>query len=75
MDFEELNDMAIAVVEKKGLSKFKATSLVKSLKKSKDLKEAIANNIIVMMYLSNQFKFNLEDVLLNKIEAMHRKWK
>lgn len=73
-NFEELNDMAIIAVKKKGVEIFgePGIKLLRTLKASENPEQDIIKLIIFLMFLADQHKINLEDALLNKIEEIHR---
>lgn len=75
MEFEEINDMAIIAVQRKGMNSFRENSIkkIKNLKHRQKIEKCITENIIVLMYLADKHRINLEDTLLNKIEALNRK--
>lgn len=72
MDFEEISDMAVNAVARKGMGSFgNPFKLIRNLDKE-NIEEEIVNSIIILMFLASQYKLNLEDALLNKIEDIHK---
>ncbi len=70
MQFEEIQDMAISAINKSGLKLSKNSAKLIKLNKSR---EEIINSILILMFLADDYKFNLEDNLLNRIEEILRR--
>ena len=81
MEFEEMSDMACIAARKKynlnGISERKkiVSYLNKKIKNLSDEKNKgeIAECIVLLMFLANNYHVNLEDSMLNKIEGMYKK--
>jgi len=70
MELEEIQDMAISAVRKQGIDSVGENSM-KILRNIKD-KEDVLGCVMLMMFVADEFKINLEDELLNKIERVLR---
>jgi|GEM_PF-3441018 len=72
MEFEEIKDMAVSAVNKAGLGISNSSmKLIRMINACPE--EEIVNSMIILMFLAEQCKLNLEDNLLNKIENILKK--
>lgn len=81
MEFDELQEMS-AIAVKRGIKKKRLDininllidSLIKGLKKMKKnpSKEEITGVVMLVLAISDTYKFDLQDALLNKIEEINR---
>ena len=68
MQFEEMQDMAISSIKKSGADAVSKNSM--KLMRNIKTKEDVVEYTILLMFLAGEFKMNLEDELLNKIERI-----